>query len=159
MKYFTYELAEKLGSLKTANYEEYERQWKKNTDSYWSLFESYNNILSKKIFTFFKKGQLHDSLLTSIDLKQKIGSKKIKHEVVIKFISYYDDRPKELIHKNVSNYSYFQRSLQMNETLYILYSELTKEGDEWTHNILFSNGDEVYIRFQSITLLSSGNTE
>ena len=47
----------------------------------------------------------------------------------------------------------------MNETLYILYSELIKEGDEWTHNILFSNGDEVYIRFQSITLLSSGNTE
>ena len=113
-----------------------------------------------KIITIYsQKGQLHDSLLTSIDLKQKIGSKKIKHEVVIKFISYYDDRPKELIHKNVSNYSYFQRSLQMNETLYILYSELTKEGDEWTHNILFSNGDEVYIRFQSITLLSSGNTE
>ena len=51
MKYFTYELAEKLGSLKTANYEEYERQWKKNTDSYWSLFENYNNILSKRAIT------------------------------------------------------------------------------------------------------------
>ena len=153
MKYFTYDLIEKLGSLKTPDYMEYEHQWETNAKKYWNLFENNKNTLTKEVFEFFKKGQLSDSLLQSIIFRQERNRNKIEFNVAISFISYYDDKCKSLFYKNVVGYSYKQKEAKIEEsTLYILYNELLKDGSEWTHNILLSNGDEIFIRFKSILL-------
>ena len=155
IKYFTYDLCEKLASLKTPGYKEFERQWQTNAKRYWNLFENYKNILPKKVFEFFKTGQLSDSLLQSVVFRQEKKRNKIELDVAVSFISYYDDKSRSIFYKNVVGYSYKQKEAQIQikeSALYILYNELLKDGNEWTHNILLSNGDEVFIRFESIVL-------
>lgn len=127
-----------------------DNQWEQNMISYWKLFDTVSADLPKRVVKTFTSKYLHDSEIESITCFRDYSKKRNnQYNVIIKINN--EEFAGEFVHYDVREFT--TKFSMIGSFMYVseyLYGEILKDGDYWTHNFLFSNAGEIFIKCKKI---------
>lgn len=123
--------------------------WLQNLNKYWEEFNKISNKLPKRLVNKFSSIHLHDSEIEYITYVRDYSKTKISYNVIVKIRN--EEFSGSFIHYGVTEYwiktENFDKYINLSE---YLYGELLNNQDSWTHNFIFSESNEVFIRCKKI---------
>ena len=140
MKYFTQELLDKMDEDKDSDYKKTMEQWMNNLRDYWHEFESFKNFLPDNLAKLFSSS-FHDAHINKISLQQD----GISYDLIISMagVNFCGN----LINKGVIEYTTTITDIKnCGKIGDYRYGEIFKENHGWTHNFIFFNNSEVFVR-------------
>ena len=145
MKYFTQYLQEKSTNLASDDCQKYYDIWMKNLKRYWARYQKIKDQLPPNMSNLFESGSFHDSSLVALSFIKDGFNYNISLELL------GDDFHGVLIHKSVKEYRLqISDVLECGDAGEYLYGEILKKNNDWTHNFIFCNSSEIFIKCKEL---------